>query len=81
MANSLRPANPHFKYINLNQRDYMLVDADASRCVCGCWHIDTVASVSNIQTFALAFEVGDGANHLQPSVQTPNRANPQALAP
>ncbi len=81
VANSLRPANPHFKYINLNQRGYMLVDADASRCVCEWWHIDTVASVSNIQTFAVAFEVRDGANHLQPSVQTPNRANPPVPAP
>ena len=81
IANSLKPANPHFKYINLNDRGYMLIDADASRCVCEWWFVDTVASLSNIQTFGIAFEVRDGANRLQASAQTPNRANPPALAP
>lgn len=81
VANSLKPANPHFKYINLQQRGYMLVDANVNRCVCEWWHLDTVASVSNIETFAVAYEVRDGANRLLPSVQTPNRANPPALAP
>jgi len=81
VANSLKPANPHFKYINLNQRGYMLIDADASRCVCEWWHIDTVASLSNIETFAVAYEVRDGSNRLAPSVQTPSRLNPPLLAP
>ena len=74
-------ADPHIKYINPNQRGYMLIDADASRCVCEWWYIDTVASISNIETFAVAFEVRDGSNRLAPSVQTPSRLNPPALAP
>jgi alkaline phosphatase D len=78
---ALAPANPHLKYINLDKRGYMLIDADASRCVCEWWHVDTVASVSNVQTFATAFQVVDGANRLSPAAQTPNRANPAALAP
>jgi alkaline phosphatase D len=81
VAASLKPANPHFKYIDLNKRGYMLIDADASRCVCEWWHIDTVASISNIETFAVAFEVRDGSNRLAPAVQTPARANPPVLAP
>ena len=81
VANSLKPANPHFKYINLNQRGYMLIDADPSRCVCEWWHIDTVASLGNIETFAVAYEVRDGSNRLAPSVQTPSRLNPPLLAP
>ena len=81
VANSLKPANPHFKYINLYDRGYMLIDVDANRCVCEWWFVDTVASISNIQAFGVAFEVRDGSNRLQPSVQTPNRANPPALAP
>nr|WP_316639756.1 alkaline phosphatase D family protein [uncultured Roseateles sp.] len=81
VANSLRPANPHFKYIDLHRRGYMLIDANASRCVCEFWNVDTVASLSNVQTFAAAFEVQDGSNHLTPSVQTPGRANPPLLAP
>ena len=81
IANSLKPANPHFKYINLNQRGYMLIDADANRCVGEWWHIDTVASLSNIETFAVAYEVRDGSNRLTPAVQTPSRLNPPLLAP
>ncbi len=81
IANNLRPVNPHFKYINLDRRGYMLVDANASRCVCEWWYVDTVASVSNVQTFAAAFEVRDGSNRVVPSAQTPSRANPPLLAP
>jgi alkaline phosphatase D len=81
VADSLRPANPHFKYIDLNRRGYMLIDADASRCVCEWWFVDTVASVSNIETFGVAFEVRDGENRLVASVQTPNRVSPPLLAP
>ena len=81
IAAGLKVTNPHFKYINLQQRGYMLIDADASRCVCEWWHLDTVASLSNIETFAVAYEVRDGANRLAPSVQTPARTNPPPLAP
>ncbi|TDP64091.1 alkaline phosphatase D family protein [Roseateles toxinivorans] len=81
VANSLKPANPHLKYIDLHRRGYMLIDANASRCVCEFWNVDTVASLSNVQTFAAAFEVLDGTNRLAPSVQTPGRANPPPLAP
>lgn len=59
----------------------MPIDADANRCVCEWWHMDTVACVSNIETFAVAFEVRDGENTLVASVQTPNRAGAPALAP
>jgi len=77
----LKSGNPHFKYINLHRRGYMLIDANASRCVCEWWYVDTVASRSNIQTFAVAYEVQDGGNRLLPSAQTPARANPPLLAP
>ncbi len=78
---ALRPANPHVKYINLNKRGYMLIDADASRCVCEWWHVDTVASVSSDEAFATAFEVRDGSNHLVVASQTAQHVNPPALAP
>ena len=51
------------------------------RTVCEWWHIDTVASLSNIQTLAVAFEVAHGSNRLVPSAMTTPRANPPALAP
>ncbi len=77
----LRSVNPHFKYIELTRRGYMLLDVTPQRAVCEWWYVDTVASVTNIQTFGVAFEVQHGSNRLQPSAQTLPRANPPTLAP
>ncbi len=80
-ANLLRSINPHFKYINLHKRGYMLLDVTAERVVGEFWHVDTVQSVSHVQTLAAAFEVQAGTNRLQPAAQTTPKANPPALAP
>jgi alkaline phosphatase D len=80
IAGQLRAANPHFKYVNLFRRGYMLVDVTPERSVAEWWHMDTVESPSNIETFAAAFETRHGENRLQASVQTTPRANPPALA-
>lgn len=80
IAAALRSANPHFKYINLIKRGYMLVDVTPERAVAEWWHLDTVASPSNIETFAIAFETRFGENRLQLAAQTAPRANPPALA-
>ncbi len=77
----LRSINPHFKYINLTQRGYMLVDVTPQRVVGEWWFVDTVQSISNVQTFGVAFEVQNGSNRVQPSAQTTAPANPPALAP
>jgi alkaline phosphatase D len=77
----LRSVNPHFKYVDLNQRGYMLLDVTAQRAVCEWWYVDTVASVSNLQTFGAAFEVQHGSNRLQPSAMTTPRAGAPLLAP
>jgi alkaline phosphatase D len=73
--------NPHFKYVDLIKRGYLLIDATPQKVVGEYWYVDTVDSPSNIETFGIAFEVQDGTNHLVPSVQTTPRANPPALAP
>jgi alkaline phosphatase D len=75
----LRSVNPHFKFIDFNQRGYMLLDVTPARAVCEWWFVDTVASASNIQTFGAAFEVQHGSNRLVASAQTAPR--PQAPAP
>jgi alkaline phosphatase D len=80
-ANFLRSVNPHFKYIDLNRRGYMLVDATPQRVVCEWWYVDTVAAASNVQTFGTAFEVQAGSARLQVSAQTTPRSNPPPLAP
>ncbi len=80
-AGFLRSVNPHFKYIDLNQRGYMLLDVTRERTVCEWWYVDTVVAPSNVQTFGTAFEVQHGSNRLQPSAMTMPVTNPPALAP
>ena len=77
----LRSVNPHFKYIDLNRRGYMLIDANPQRVVAEWWYVDTVASLSHVQTFGTAFEVQDGSNRLAPSAQTTPRPVAPPLAP
>ncbi|WP_349740697.1 alkaline phosphatase D family protein [Roseateles cavernae] len=81
IAGFLRSVNPHFKYINLHRRGYMLLDLTPQRAVCEWWYVDTVASPSNNETFAAAFEVQQGSNRLSPSAQTLPPAHPPLLAP
>ena len=66
IAGFLRQLNPHFKYINLHRRGYMLVDARPQRVVAEWWYVDSVASLSNIETFAGAHEVQNDTNRLLP---------------
>ncbi len=80
-AATLQAINPHFKYIDLTRRGYMLVDADATRVVSEWWYVDTVSAPSNGQQFGAAFQVRDGTGHLVPGGQTAARANPPVLAP
>jgi alkaline phosphatase D len=80
-AGFIRSVNPHIKYVDFNQRGYALLDATPARVVCEWWYVDTVTTVSPLQTFGTAFEVVDGSNRLVPSAQTTARANPPPLAP
>ena len=77
----LRSVNPHFKYIDFTHRGYLLLDATPERIVGEWWFVDTVESISDVETFAASFEVRNGSNRLVPSSQTAERANPPALAP
>lgn len=81
IANGLRCVNPHFKYVNLTRRGYLIVDVTPMRVVGEWWHVDTVASPSNIETFAVAFEVGHGSNRLTPAAQTLAPIDAPPLAP
>jgi alkaline phosphatase D len=77
----LRSVIPHSKFIDFNQRGYMLLDVTPQRVVCEWWFVDTVASLSNVQTFGAAFEVQQGQNRLQPSAQTTPPGKVPPLAP
>lgn len=67
IAAYLRSQNPHFKYIDLNKRGYMLLDVTHERVTCEWWHLETVASPDPRQVLARAFQVQDGAAHLTPA--------------
>jgi alkaline phosphatase D len=73
--------NPHFKYIELNKRGYMLIDVAPTRVIGEWWYVDTVEGVSNVQSFGMALQVQDGTRHLIPATQSVPRVNPPALAP
>lgn len=77
----LRSQNPHFKYVNLDQRGYMLLDITHSRVVCEWWHVATVAQADVRQNLAAAFQVRDGMAHLEAASPSAARINPPALAP
>ncbi len=81
IAGAIKLYNPHYKYVQLTRRGYMVMDVNRDRVVGEWWYVDTVASPSNIETFAAAYEVRAGENHLRPSAQTTPRANPPVLAP
>jgi len=77
----LRTINPHLKFIDLNQRGYMLLDVTRERAVCEWWFVDTVAMPSNGEALGAAFEVQHGSNRLAPSAMTAAHTNPPPLAP
>ena len=78
---TLKFINPHFKYIELSKRGYMLVDVDSSRVVCEWWHVDTVTSANSGESLGAAYQVLNGANRLSVAAQTSPRPSPPALAP
>jgi len=80
-AAALKLVNPHFKYIELDKRGYMLLDINASRVVAEWWYVDTIAGRSGNQAFGRAVQVLAGANHLSTGSQTAPRPNPPAPAP
>ncbi len=80
-AGFLRLVNPHFKYIDLNRRGYMLLDVDANRVVCEWWYVDTVAMPSKLETFGVAMQVQSGSRRVAPSGQSLPRPTAPPLAP
>lgn len=77
----LRSVNPHFKYIDFNQRGYMLIDVTPQTVVAEWWYVDTVSSISSVETFGVAFETEFGTNFVRPSAQTTPVSNPPLPAP
>ncbi|HEX5687806.1 MAG TPA: hypothetical protein VFY73_27645 [Ideonella sp.] len=68
--------NPHFKYIDLTRRGYVLLDVTRERVVCEWWHLETVDAPDDRQTMAAAFEVRDDEARLRRATQTRSRRGP-----
>jgi alkaline phosphatase D len=77
LAAYLRSQNPHFKYIDLNKRGYLLLDVTPERVVGEWWHLDAVAVPDANQTLAAAWQVRDGQARLVPAAQTTARPGPR----
>jgi alkaline phosphatase D len=81
IAGAIQFYNPHYKYVNLTRRGYMLLDVNASRVVTEWWYVDTVAAPSANEVFAKALQVQTGTNRLSAAAQTPARVGAPPLAP
>lgn len=81
LTTELKAANPHFKYIDLTRRGYLLLDVDATRVVGEWWYVNGVASSGSGESFGAAWQVLAGSRRLSAGAQTAARANPPALAP
>lgn len=81
LAPVLRVNNPHFKYINLDRRGYMLLDITPQRVSNEMWFIDTVDTRSSGQTLGAVFQTTRGQNRLRRGTVSTPRANPPAPAP
>lgn len=77
----LRTNNPHFKYINLNQRGYMLLDITRERVSNEWWYVDTIDRRDAGQSFAIALESRRNENRLRRGARSSPKANPPTLAP
>jgi len=70
----LRATSPHMKFVDLYQRGYGLVDADAERVQGEIWHVPTVDSPAQSEQYSAGFIDTSGANGLQPAGgPSPNR--------
>ncbi len=73
-AAALRATSPHMKFVDLYQRGYGLVDADAERVQGEIWHVPTVDSPAQGEQYSAGFVDASGANGLQPAGgPSPNR--------
>jgi len=81
IAAYLRSQNPHFKYVDLNKRGYMIVDANASRVLCEWWHLNTITAPDSGQTLAAAFQVLAGQGHLSAAAASVAPSKVPPLAP
>lgn len=77
---ALQDFNPHVKFVDLENRGYIVLDVTAEHCEAQWYLLDTVESVEATESFAAAFATRVGDNHLLP-VESPSGPGPDAPAP
>lgn len=71
LADAGKKINPHIKYAEITRRGYLLLDIKPERVSGEWWYVDTILDPANTgESFAAAYKVGDGLNHLQASEQS-----------
>lgn len=74
--------NPHMKYIDLEQKGYMVFDVTPERTVGEWWYVSTIAEQGGTESFATAFPCDAGGNRLGAALTAPTTAPAAAaLAP
>jgi alkaline phosphatase D len=81
VAATIRAQNPHFKYIDLNRRGYMLLDITDDRVQCEWWHLDTVAAIDGNQTLAAVSRVDAGRNRIAGTTVAPAQPTTKLAKP
>ncbi|MDP3857531.1 MAG: alkaline phosphatase D family protein [Stagnimonas sp.] len=74
--------NPHIKYVDLQQKGYMVFDVTPEQVLGEHWYVSTITERGGTESFATAFPVAVGSNRLGAAsgASTPP-ANSPALAP
>jgi alkaline phosphatase D len=87
LARSLRPTiesgAPHFRYFDLTERGYVLLDLDAARCQAAWFHVDDVTDYNaGVEVLAAALDCASGAAHwTEASADAAPRSDAPPLAP
>lgn len=63
----VRALSPHNRYVELNKRGYVVVDANRERLHAEWWHVPTVQQRVEVQSRAMGLVTQGGANHLVPT--------------
>lgn len=71
--------NPQFKYSNITERGYLLIDIDSDRVSAEWWYVEGVRRRTSSETFGAAYQTRSGRNRLEPGQRSsPRKAPPPA---
>lgn len=78
-ADVLKLQNPHFKYIDLKQKGYMLVDVTGERVQGEWWYVDTIAAPSANESYAAGWLTTAGSKRLSQASEATDPITPAPM--